>query len=186
MLRLLLPLLLSTELLAAEPAATVTAEPSTDDDVDDDDDEPAERPETQNGVSGRLLFGSVLISDEGALPLVGLGVAYERELFGLLALELALEGIASPKAQAVLFELVVEKPVELNDTFGVYFGGGPTVGLHVVDGKPLAGAGGLAMGGVEIFLAHGLEIFVELDAALLYFNEPILEADVGTGVLYRF
>ncbi len=185
MLRLLLPLLLSTtpafavaaEPPSAGPAATVTAPPEVD--VDDDD-------EPENGVSARLLLGSSLLPDEGTLPLVGAGVAYKRELYGLVGVEVALEGVASPVGQAYLIEMLAEKPIEVNDVVGLYFGGGPTVALQVEDGKLVPGAGGLAMGGVEFFVSSGIEVFVELDAAVLLFERPELETDLGTGVLYRF
>ena len=80
----------------------------------------------------------------------------------------------------------MEKPIELSDVVGVYFGGGPTAGLHVAEGKPIAGAGGLAMVGAELLVGGGVEVFVELDAAFLYFDRPVLETDLGAGVLYRF
>ncbi|MDP2341928.1 MAG: hypothetical protein Q8O67_13300 [Deltaproteobacteria bacterium] len=178
MLRLLLPLLLSGP--TAEPGGTEVVKAEAEDvDVDAES-------EPMNGISGRLLMGGASVPEEGSFPFVGLGVAYERELYGLLALELALEGVVSPVSQAYLLEAVIEKPIEINDAVGFYFGGGPTVGLHVVDGRPLAGAGGLAMAGVELFLGAGMEIFIEVDTAVIYFDRPIVEFDVGTGVLYRF
>ncbi len=192
--RLLLPLLslLALPARAAESGAgeSGAAEPVVDGSLVDEDGGAAptrELPEPEHGVSARLLFGGVSVPDEGDFPLVGVGVAYERDFFeNLIAVEFALEGLVSPVAQAVLCEVVIEKPIEVKDGVGVYLGGGPTIALHIVDGKPVPGAGGLALFGVEAVVTGGLEVFVELDAAILLFDQPVLEADVGTGVLYRF
>ena len=48
------------------------------------------------------------------------------------------------------------------------------------------GWGGLALIGTEYALGGGFEVFAELDLALILLDEPELEADVGTGVMYRF
>lgn len=168
--------LLLSVIVAAALSSTARADEST-------PEAPAEEPE--NGISARLLGG---VADAGdSQPLVGLGVAYERDFFdNLIAVEVALEGLATPESQVVVAELVLEKPIELNDDFGFYFGGGPTVGVEFVDGRITPGGGGLALVGVEWFIAGGLEVFVELDTAVLVFSEPDIEADLGLGVLYRF
>lgn len=164
----------------ARPAATEDRDVA--DGVDDE-----EKGEPDNGVSARVLFGGVHAGGD-ELPLVGVGVAYERDFFDqLIAVELALEGLTSPRAQALLAEIVVEKPIELGESFGVYLGFGPTAGLHVEGAKTDFAVGGLALFGGEVVVSGGLELFVELDSAVLFVDgAPVLEADVGTGVLYRF
>jgi hypothetical protein len=145
--------------------------------------------EPQNGVSARLLLGAAHIEGDkqSTRPLVGVGLAYERNFFeNLIAVELALEALTTDNAQSYVAELVFEKPLELNDTIGVYFGGGPTIGVDVDGDRFVPGAGGLALIGGEWFFGGGLEAFVELDAAFFYFDEVVVEADVGTGLLYRF
>lgn len=150
-------------------------------------DEAAAEPE--NGVSARLLFGAAHIEGDkqSTRPLVGVGLAYERNFFeNLIAVELALEALTTDEAQSYVAELVFEKPLELNDTIGLYFGGGPTIGVDVAGDRFVPGAGGLALIGGEWFFGGGLEAFVELDAAFFYFDDLVVEADVGTGLLYRF
>jgi hypothetical protein len=53
-------------------------------------------------------------------------------------------------------------------------------------GRVAPGWGGLVLWGFEYDLGGGFEVFAELDTALLWVEEPVLEADVGTGVMYRF
>jgi len=148
--------------------------------------EPSEA-ETDNGISARVLAGATAVDHGQAL--FGLGVAYERDVaHGLLAVEVALEGLTSADASAVLLELVLEKPIELTDSIGLYFGGGPTLAWHipVATHRTQMGWGGLALIGTEFEIGGGFEVFVELDVALILLDEPELEADVGTGVMYRF
>lgn len=148
--------------------------------------EPSEA-ETDNGISARILAGATAVDHGQAL--FGLGVAYERDIaHGLLAIELAVEGLTSADASAVLLELVLEKPIELSDNVGLYFGGGPTLAWHipVASHRTQMGWGGLALIGTEYALGGGFEVFAELDLALILLDEPELEADVGTGVMYRF
>ena len=148
--------------------------------------EPSEA-ETDNGISARVLAGATAVDHGQAL--FGLGVAYERDVaHGLLAVEVALEGLTSADASAVLVELVLEKPIELSDGVGLYFGGGPTLAWHIpaASHRPQMGWGGLALIGTEFEIGGGFEVFVELDVALLLLDDPELEADVGTGVMYRF
>lgn len=142
---------------------------------------------TENGVSFRVLGGGANEPGVESNVIVGAGVAYERDFFdNLIAVELALEGLVSPDSQALVVEAVIEKPIELNDSLGLYVGAGPTVGLHLKDDRALPGAGGLALIGGEWFIAGGFEVFLELDTAFLYFDRPVVEADLGLGALYRF
>ncbi len=141
----------------------------------------------ENGVSARVLFGGGHDDDEGSFLLAGVGVACERDFYdNLVAVEFALEGLSSPTVQTLVVEVVVEKPIELTETVGVYLGAGPTLGVHLRNGRPTPGAGGLAVFGVEAIVVGDLEVFAELDSAFFYFDGVEFEADVGTGVLYRF
>lgn len=142
--------------------------------------------ETTHGISARVLFGAAGVR-HGA-PMVGAGVAYERDVAdGLLALEVAFEVLSSPEAHAALLEFVAEKPIEVTDDIGIYFGGGPTIGYHApLHTRAEVAWGAIGLIGVEYFLGLGFEVFVELDTALLMLPHPIVEADVGTGVMYRF
>lgn len=184
-------LLSSSVLVLGVLAAQVPTEPGSADDtrrelIERHGAEPSEA-ETDNGLSARVLAGATAV-DHGQ-PLFGLGVAYERDVaHGLLAVEVALEGLTSADASAVLVELVLEKPIELSDGVGLYFGGGPTLAWHIpaASHRTQVGWGGLALIGTEFALGGGFEVFVELDVALLLLDEPELEADVGTGVMYRF
>ncbi len=154
--------------------------------ADGDVDEKEQEAATENGVSARVLAGGAGV--EGGIPMLGVGVAYEREVAeGLMAVELALEGFTAPDGSALLFEVVFEKPIELNDAVDVYFGGGPTVVYHVPKrGQAILGWGGLVLIGTEFAIAGGFAVFVELDTAVVMLNKPVIEADVGTGVMYRF
>jgi hypothetical protein len=141
---------------------------------------------TDNGVSARVLFGASALSHKGTI--VGGGVAYERDLFhGIIALELAGEFFVDGADHVFMFEPIVEKPVALTDDITLYFGGGPALVAHVHEtGRVAPGWGGLVLWGFEYDLGAGFEVFAELDTALLWVEEPVLEADVGTGVMYRF
>ena len=141
---------------------------------------------TDNGVSARVLFGASALSHKGTI--VGGGVAYERDLFhGIIALELAGEFFVDGADHVFMFESIVEKPVALTDDITLYFGGGPALVAHIREtGRVAPGWGGLALWGFEYDLGAGFEVFAELDTALLWVEEPVLEADVGTGVMYRF
>lgn len=142
--------------------------------------------ETDNGVSARLIGGVSALAEKGIVA--GAGVAYERDFFhGLLAVELAGEVLFHKGDSTWLLEAVVEKPVAINDTLTLYFGGGPTVLAHVFEnGRTVPGWGGLALGGVEMEVGAGFEVFAETDLALIWIGAPVLEVDVGTGVMYRF
>lgn len=142
--------------------------------------------ETDNGVSARLLAGTAELDHDGEI--FGVGVAYERDLFhGLVAVEIAAEVLFSGADQILLIEAVVEKPIPITDEFTFYFGGGPTVLAHAFEnGHTQPGWGGLVLWGVEYDLGAGFEVFAEVDTALFWIHAPVLEADVGTGVMYRF
>lgn len=141
---------------------------------------------TDNGVSVRLLAGTAELDHDGEI--FGAGIAYERDLFhGLIAVEVAAEVMVSGGDQILLLELVAEKPIALTDHATFYFGGGPTVLAHAFEnGHTQPGWGGLALWGIEYDLGAGFEVFAELDTALFWVHAPVLEADVGTGVMYRF
>ena len=147
----------------------------------------AEEAEPENGISVRLLSGFADEPGAEVNVIFGAGVAYERDFFdNLVAVEFALEALAEPDATNLVAELVVEKPIEINDSLGLYLGAGPSAGVHVKDARIIPGGGGLALIGGEWFIAGGFEIFLELDTAFLYFERPVVEADLGLGALYRF
>jgi hypothetical protein len=141
---------------------------------------------TDNGISVRVLGGVSALSHKGIIA--GGGVAYERDLFhGLLAFELAGEYLLDGADQVLLLEPIIEKPIALDDHWTLYFGGGPALVAHIFEnGRIAPGWGGLVLTGIEVDLGGGVELFAELDTALLWIDEPVLEADVGTGVMYRF
>ena len=98
-----------------------------------------------------------------------------------------MEGLAGKDRSVGLGEAVIEKEVALSDGAGLYFGGGGIGALRVARAGLVAGVGALTMIGVELELAGGLEVFVELDGAVLWMERAVeLEADLGTGVLSRF
>ncbi len=142
--------------------------------------------DTDNGISARFLAGTAALEGDGALA--GVGIAYERDLFhGLIAIEWAVEAFTSDGDNVLLLEMVLEKPVELTEELALYFGGGPTVLMHAFEnGHVQPGWGGLTLIGLEYDLGGGFEVFAELDTALFYVRGPILEADAGTGVMWRF
>lgn len=142
--------------------------------------------DTDNGLSARLLAGTAELEGDGAL--FGVGIAYERDFFhGIVAVEWAVEAFTTDGDNVLLFEMVLEKPVELTEDLAFYFGGGPTALLHAFEnGHVQPGWGGLVLAGVEYDLGAGFEVFVEMDTALFYVLGPVLEADVGTGVMWRF
>ena len=179
--------------LAAVVATQASASPPPDDDAAARARALAERhsPEpgeihTDNGISARVLAGTAELDHDGEI--FGFGVAYERDLFhGLVAVELAAEVMVSGGDQIVLLELALEKPVALSDHVTFYFGGGPTVLAHAFEnGHTQPGWGGLVLWGIEYDLGAGFEVFAEVDTALFWVHAPVLEADVGTGVMYRF
>ncbi len=142
--------------------------------------------DTSNGLSARTLVGTAALAGAGAL--YGVGVAYERDVFhGLLAIEFALEAFLGQDSTALLGEIVIEKPIEITDEVAIYFGGGIIGVAHVEEGKgPRPGFGALTMVGVEYEFTKDWELFVELDCALIAAPAPILEADIGAGVMWRF
>jgi hypothetical protein len=149
----------------------------------------AAREEAPNhGVSARVLLGGVVEAGADASGIVGGGVAYEYDLSDAdVAFEFAVEGLAGTGRSVGLGEVVVEKEVALSDGAGLYFGGGGIGALRSGRGGVVAGLGALAMVGVELEVAGGLEVFVELDGAVLVMGRAVeFETDVGTGVLYRF
>jgi hypothetical protein len=143
---------------------------------------------TDHGLSARALAGAVAVPGLGGSPLWGGGLAFEQDVaHGAIAIEVAVEAMWSADGGAALAELVVEKPIELGETVGLYVGGGPTAVLHVFGERVVPGWGGLALVGVEVVVIDDWEVFVELDAAALFADARIaLEADVGTGVMLRF
>lgn len=149
--------------------------------------EPPEPPEPLNGVSFRALAGVAHV--DNGFPLLGVGVAYERSIAeGLLAAEVAIEGLTSPEAAGLLIEFVLEKPIELTDGAELYFGGGPTIAIHDFTrrNETDVGFGGLVLLGVEVALGGGVAAFVELDMALLILDEAVIESDIGSGLMWRF
>lgn len=142
--------------------------------------------DTDNGISARFLAGTAALEGDGALA--GVGVAYERDLFhGMVAIEWAVEAFTSDGDNVLLLEMVLEKPVELTEELALYFGGGPTLLMHAFEnGHVQPGWGGLTLIGLEYDLGGGFEVFAELDTALFFVRGPILEADAGTGVMWRF
>jgi hypothetical protein len=175
--------------LAAVVAATAPAAPSEAADpvslAERHSPEPGEV-ETDNGVSARLIGGVSALAEKGIVA--GAGVAYERDFFhGLIAVELAGEVLFHNSDSTWLLEAVVEKPVAINDTLTAYFGGGPTVLVHTFEsGRTVPGWGGLTLAGVEAEVGGGFEVFAETDLALIWIGAPVLEIDVGTGVMFRF
>ena len=171
--------------LAAVAAATTPVAPSAPDLAERHSPEPGEV-ETDNGVSARIIGGVSALAEKGIVA--GVGVAYERDFFhGLLAAELAAEVLFHNGDSTWLLEAVVEKPVAINDTLTLYFGGGPTALVHTFEnGRTVPGWGALALGGVEMEVGGGFEVFAETDLALIWIGAPVLEVDVGTGVMYRF
>ena len=150
-----------------------------------------EAPEHQfaeNGVSGRVLAGAAGLENGSAGMIFGVGVAYEHDFAdGAIAVEVASEGIVAPEGTAVLAEVIVEKPVELAEGIGLYFGAGPAATLHVGEGEAKFGPGGLGLFGIEVEVVEHFEVFAEFDSAVFLIDAiPEFEADIGTGVMYRF
>ena len=141
--------------------------------------------DTDNGISARIIGG---VAPESDAPLFGVGVAYERDFFHcIIAVEWAFEALTTNGDNVLLFEMVIEKPVELSEDVALYFGGGPTLLVHAPKrGQVQPGWGGLSLVGVEYDLGAGFDVFVELDTALFFLDKPVVEADVGTGVMWRF
>lgn len=142
----------------------------------------------ENGIAIRVLGGGSHVgAAEVTEPLVGVGIAYERAFFDdLIAVEIALEALTTPVSSGGVVELVVEKPVELSDDVGFYFGAGPTFGVESEEGRFFSGVGGLGLVGVEWRLVGDLHAFAELDTAFFLYAEPVVESDLGLGLQYRF
>jgi hypothetical protein len=147
----------------------------------------AQKIETENAISGRLL-GGVLNVDGRTFQMWGAGLAFERIIGdGILAVEFAVEVLTSADATAFPIELVIEKPIELNESVELYFGAGPILVPHIVDGRFEMGAGAITVFGAEWEILGPLATFLELDTAVVFLDgRPILEADLGTGLIYRF
>jgi hypothetical protein len=142
----------------------------------------------ENGVSGRVLAGAEGLENGSAGMIFGGGVAYEHDFAdGALAIEVASEGIVTPEGTAVLAEFLVEKPIELAEGFGVYFGAGPSATVHLGEGETKFAAGGLGLLGIEANVVDNVKVFAEFDSAVFLIDAvPEFEADVGTGVMFRF
>jgi hypothetical protein len=165
----LLASLCSTLALAAE------AEPETD--------APHHEETFDNGVSVRMLSGRTWPEQESA-PLVGVGAALEHEFFdGGLIIELAAEWLHEPARNAGLFELVAEHGFDVTEHTLIAVGAGPLFALALEEDP---GWGGVAVVALETELAPRLELFVELDAAVVFAPSAVFETDLGTGVLWKF
>ena len=142
---------------------------------------------TDNGVSARLLVGRAVVADEH-VPLAGVGVAYERDfMHSLVAIEAAVEWLAEPDGSALFVELIVEKPIPVTDRSTLYVGGGPAFVEHLpAHHAATPGVGALMLVGLETVVVDHWEVFVELDTAFVYADHPVVETDVGAGVMWRF
>jgi hypothetical protein len=167
----LLSLLCGTPALAASSAQTDEAT-STQGDGEHD-----------SGVSVRVLSGRTWLDTDSA-PLIGFGLALEHEFFdGQLIVEVAGEWLHDPDRNAGLFEALAEHGIPITDRTSIVVGAGP-VFAAALEHNPAWG--GLAVIALETELAPRLQLFVELDGAVLFDPEVVLETDLGTGVMWSF
>jgi hypothetical protein len=147
----------------------------------------AQKHEAENAISARILAGA-LRAHGRTFQMGGFGVAYERVIAdGLLAVEVAAEMLASADAIAFPIELILEKPIEVAEHVELYIGAGPTWVPHLIGNRFHLGWGAIGIAGVELELWGPLATFLELDTAFVFLDgDVILEADVGTGVIFRF
>lgn len=192
MLLLLLPVLaLSLPQAATAPLTAADAPPAqrTTDAAPEDKDcgpeqmAPDDVHETDSGVSVRVLSGRTWLDTDSA-PLLGVGVALEHEFFDdQLIVELAVEYLHDPDRNAALFELIGEHNFAITEHTEVVLGAGP-VFAAALEATPAWG--GVCVLALETELAPRLQLFVELDAAVLFDPELVLETDLGTGVMWSF
>lgn len=136
-----------------------------------------------NGVSARVLSGRTWLDTDSA-PLIGFGLALEHEfLEGELIVEVAGEWLHDPDRNAALFEALAEHGFPITDRTSIVVGAGP-VFAAALEHNPAWG--GLAVIALETELAPRLQLFVELDGAVLFDPEVVLETDLGTGVMWTF
>ena len=136
-----------------------------------------------NGLSVRMLSGRTWLDTDSA-PLLGVGLAVEHDfLDGALTVEVAGEWLYDPERNAALVELVAEHGFEVTDRTAIVVGAGPLFAA-ALEKNPAWGA--LAVVAIETELAPRWQLFVELDGAVLFDPELVLETDLGTGVMWSF
>jgi hypothetical protein len=154
---------------APEVAETTTAEGARD--------------QHDSGLSVRMLSGRTWLDTDSA-PLRGVGLAVEHDFFdGALTVEVAGEWLYDPERNAALVELVAEHGFEVTDRTAIIVGAGP---LFAAAHEENPAWGALAVVAIETELAPRWQLFVELDGAVLFDPELVLETDLGTGVMWSF